>query len=58
MLHERLDKQTQQVRWHDASRSQWQEYALNGCHLDIEAQIKKSRHESMHMSMESIVPKY
>jgi len=33
---------TQQVRWHDASRSQRQEYALKGCHLDIRAQIKKA----------------
>jgi len=36
---------------HDASR-------LQGCHLDIRAQIQKSRCESMRMSMESIVPKY
>jgi len=54
-----LDRQTdQQARSHDASRSQWQEYALKGCHLDIRAQIKKSRRQSMRMSMESIVPKY
>jgi len=32
----------QQVIWHDVSRSQWQEYVLKGCHLDIRAEIKKS----------------
>jgi len=47
-----------QVIWHDASHSQWQEYVLKGCHLDIRAQIEKSRRESMRMLMESIVPKY
>jgi len=31
---------------------------LKGCYLDIRAQIKNSRRESMRMSMESIVPKY
>ena len=31
---------------------------LNGCHLQIMAQIKKRRRESMRMSMDSIVPKY
>jgi len=31
---------------------------LNGCHFDIRTQIKKSRRESMRMSMDSIVPKY
>jgi len=31
---------------------------LNGCHLDIRKQIKKSRRESTRMSMDSIAPKY
>jgi len=31
---------------------------LNGCHLDIMAQIKKSRRESTRMSMDSIAFKY
>ena len=38
----RRRRRRRQVRWHDAPRSQWQEYALKGCHLDIRAQIKKA----------------
>jgi len=32
----------EQVIWHDASRSQWKEYVLKGCQLDIRVQIKKA----------------
>jgi len=36
------DSHNRQVIWHDVSRSQWQEYVLKGCHLDIRAQTKKA----------------
>jgi len=28
--------QTSHKIWHDASRSQWQEYALKGCHFTVD----------------------